>query len=80
MFYIHAFRLTPLSDARVLIENQARDQGVILIPGCTFIADPEEPNSYIRACFSYATALDMDQAMERLANAIRLVDSTQQNL
>lgn len=71
-------KLKGIKDTKTLIEVKAQKKEVLLVPGYTFLPDPNEPSPYVRASFSLASAEQMDKAFQRLADLIR-EEVSQQN-
>jgi kynurenine/2-aminoadipate aminotransferase len=65
-------RLTGLADTGPFVRTAlARDAKVLFVPGAEFFPDSSRPTSFIRASFSTASEADMDEALRRLAHALR---------
>jgi len=52
-------------------EALARDAKVLLVPGNEFMPDPALPTPFVRASFSTASSSDVEEALRRLASALR---------
>ncbi|XP_004640292.1 kynurenine/alpha-aminoadipate aminotransferase, mitochondrial [Octodon degus] len=64
-------KIKGISNSRQLIEEEALKKEVLLVPGSAFYTDSSAPSPYFRACFSLASAKDMDVAFQRLAQVIK---------
>lgn len=57
-------------DSTLLIRKKALEKGVLVLPGsCAFSDNRRSP--YVRMCFSFISDADVDEALRRLASAIR---------
>ncbi len=56
-------RLTHVRDSRALIQEKARERKVLLVPGADFSSEQGAVSSYVRASFSTASAVDMEEAV-----------------
>jgi len=65
-------KLNGIDDTTALIEQKAREANVLLCPGSYFAVDENAPNSYCRVAFSVASEEQMDEAMRRLAELIKM--------
>ena len=72
------FKLCGVADSKKLIENEARQALVLLVPGQVFMPNGEVSN-YVRASFSLASEADMDVAMQRLAIVLRAAGVKHEN-
>lgn len=69
-------RLTAVEDSFVLISRRAVEQKVLLVPGNAFYPEGAPPSSHVRASFSTATELEMNEALQRLAKLLRAPSPT----
>ncbi|XP_042324660.1 kynurenine/alpha-aminoadipate aminotransferase, mitochondrial-like isoform X2 [Sceloporus undulatus] len=65
------FKIKGISDTYQMIMEKALERGVSLLPGRDFMIDCSEPSPFVRASFSYASAHQMDQGFQRLAELIK---------
>jgi kynurenine/2-aminoadipate aminotransferase len=56
-------RLTHVRDSRALIQEKARERKVLLVPGADFSSEEGAVSSCVRASFSTASAVDMEEAV-----------------
>eukprot|EP00127_Corallochytrium_limacisporum_P005694 Clim_evm73s210 gene=Clim_evmTU73s210 len=63
-------KLDGISDSKTLIEQEAREAKVILIPGQVFMPNGQTSN-HVRASYSTATDEQIDTAIGRLADILR---------
>lgn len=70
-------RLTHVRDSRALIQEKARERKVLLVPGADFSSEEGAVSSCVRASFSTASAVDMEEAVsegaERRDSAVSYV-------
>lgn len=71
-------KLKGIKDTKILIEEKAQKKEVLLVPGYTFLPDPSEKSSYVRASYSLASPEQMDKGFQRLADLIK-EELSQQN-
>ncbi|KAF0853145.1 mitochondrial lysine biosynthesis alpha-ketoadipate glutamate aminotransferase [Andalucia godoyi] len=71
-------RLNGIEDSSSLIQNEARERKVLAVPGSAFLPDPSRKSSWVRASFSIASDGDMDEALRRLAECVKLAQNVQQ--
>mmetsp|Transcript_36835 Transcript_36835/g.50744 ORF Transcript_36835/g.50744 Transcript_36835/m.50744 type:complete len:421 (+) Transcript_36835:89-1351(+) len=64
------FKLKGVEDSMELIQKEALEAKVLLVPGASFFCD-ESPSPYVRASFSTASEDEMDIALERFASILR---------
>ncbi|XP_064120428.1 uncharacterized protein LOC135225101 [Macrobrachium nipponense] len=64
-------KVPKLKDTRNLLLECGRERGVVLVPGCGFLADHSKPSQFMRASYSKADGKDLDKAFRILAEAIR---------
>ena len=64
------FRLVGIDDSRALIQNEARDAKVLLVPGQAF-SPSDSPGPFVRAAFSIVEEDQMDEAVSRLAQVLK---------
>ncbi|KAH0616097.1 hypothetical protein JD844_026943 [Phrynosoma platyrhinos] len=64
-------KIKGISDTYEMIMEKALERGVSLLPGRDFMIDCSESSPFVRASFSYASADQMDQGFQRLAELIR---------
>ncbi|XP_019376607.1 PREDICTED: kynurenine/alpha-aminoadipate aminotransferase, mitochondrial-like [Gavialis gangeticus] len=60
-----------ISDTHQLVMEKALEKGICLVPGGGFNTDSSEPSPYVRASFSFASPIQIDQAFQKLAELIR---------
>ena len=65
-------KLTHVRDSRALIQEKARERKVLLVPGADFASEQGAISSYVRASFSTASAVDMEEAVGQLSDLWRL--------
>jgi aspartate/methionine/tyrosine aminotransferase len=65
-------KLTHVRDSRALIQEKARERKVLLVPGADFDSEQGAISSYVRASFSTASAVDMEEAVGQLSDPWRL--------
>jgi kynurenine/2-aminoadipate aminotransferase len=58
-------RLSHVRDSRALIQEKARERKVLLVPGADFSSEEGAVSSCVRASFSTASAVDMEEAVGR---------------
>jgi kynurenine/2-aminoadipate aminotransferase len=63
-------RLTHVRDSRALIQEKARERKVLLVPGADFSSEEGAVSSCVRASFSTASAVDMEEAVRRLSHVV----------
>ena len=68
-------RLTHVRDSRALIQEKARERKVLLVPGADFACEQGAVSSHVRASFSTASAVDMEEAV-RMPRDVRLLTLT----
>ncbi|KAL9654354.1 hypothetical protein ABK040_010382 [Willaertia magna] len=63
-------KLKGIPDSLKFIEEKARKEMVLMLPGTYFFATPNTVTPYIRASFSTASKQDMEEACRRLAKLL----------
>ena len=61
----------PEGNSEVLIRQKAVEAGVLALPGTAFFISGK-PTPYVRASFSLLPEKDVDEALRRLAEVVRL--------
>ncbi|XP_019389890.1 PREDICTED: kynurenine/alpha-aminoadipate aminotransferase, mitochondrial-like [Crocodylus porosus] len=64
-------KIKGISDTHQLVMEKALEKGICLVPGRGFHRDSSEPSPYVRASFSFASPIQIDQAFQKLAELIR---------
>uniref|UniRef100_A0A7S1JB35 Aminotransferase class I/classII large domain-containing protein n=1 Tax=Eutreptiella gymnastica TaxID=73025 RepID=A0A7S1JB35_9EUGL len=65
------FRLIGIEDSSKLITEKAMNQKVLLVPGESFLTDPDGVSGYVRAAYSLCTEDDMEEGVKRFAALLR---------
>jgi len=63
-------KLNGVRDSKKLIENEARDANVLLVPGQYFHPD-DRISSYVRISYSVESEERCEEAIKRLANLLK---------
>jgi tryptophan aminotransferase len=72
--YIDAYRfklnLPPSEDSLHIVQTRALEKGVLAVPGTTFYPNGRK-SAYVRAAFSLLDVEEVDEALKRLASAVK---------
>ena len=65
------FKLSGIEDSSKLITEKAMDQKVLLVPGESFLTDPDGISGHVRAAYSLATEEQMEEGVKRFAALLK---------